>query len=186
MKGKNTDNFYLLPNRLTDLIRLLVVLAVDKHSFRSEDGLSGILRDTPRSSTKWLDLAKEHPEFFRFNKEFTSICLLIRFLQKVDVADGELRDPLTVDQTQKLVDQAISLHDKQLARYQRNSFRFPMYGAIAAAIVSLVVGLVNIYSLVSNNDKTDKKFEVITQKLDSFKIIQQKATISIDTTKKAR
>lgn len=184
MTKHSKDNVYLLPNRLSDLIRLLVVLSVDKHSFRTEQGLTGILRDTPRSSKKWLELAKEHPEFFRFNKDFTSICLLLRFLQQVDVPDGELREPLSVDQTQKLVDQAIALHDKQLARYQRNGFRFPMYGAIAAAIVSLVVGLLNIYSLLSNNDKTDKKYEVITQKIDSLKSFQQNTAITIDTTKK--
>ena len=150
MKNK-PDSQYLIPDRLADVIRILVVLAVDKHSFRSEVGLEGILRGKPKSAISWLELANEHPEFFRFNKEQTSIVLLIRFLQKVDVTEGELREPLTVEQTEKLVDQAIALHDKQLARYQRDSSKNAITAAYIAAFSTVLVGVFTWFSSMDSN-----------------------------------
>jgi hypothetical protein len=72
MNRKN-DNHYLIPDRLADVICLIVVLSVDKHSFRTESRVEEILRDNPKSAATWLVLAKDHPEFFRFNKEKDSI-----------------------------------------------------------------------------------------------------------------
>ncbi|WP_298307969.1 hypothetical protein [Flavobacterium sp.] len=168
--SKKVDNHYLKPDRLADVIRLLVVLSVDKHSFRSEEGLTGIHRDNPKSANNWLELAQEHPEFFRFNKEKTSIILLIRFLQKVDVLDGELREPLSVDQTQKLVDQAIELHDKQLARYQRDSSKNAIVAAVIAAISTIIVGLITLYSTTNSNKELKNDLEILKKKLNEIEV----------------
>jgi hypothetical protein len=160
---------YLIADRLSDVIRLVVVLSVDKYSFRSEEGLNGILQDVPKSDSTWLNLAKQHPEFFRFNRERNSIILLIRFLQKVDVAEGELRDPLSVDQTQKLVDQAIALHDKQLARYQRDSYKTVTTSAYITAGAAIIVGIISlIISLSANNKNLEKDIKEIKTKIDSI------------------
>ena len=169
MKNK-PDSQYLIPDRLADVIRILVVLAVDKHSFRSEVGLEGILRGKPKSAISWLELANEHPEFFRFNKEQTSIVLLIRFLQKVDVTEGELREPLTVEQTEKLVDQAIALHDKQLARYQRDSSKNAITAAYIAAFSTVLVGVFTWFSSMDSNKDIKTNIEVIEAKLDKLEI----------------
>ncbi len=71
------------------------------------------MRDNPKSSesNSWLELAKDHPEFFRFSElegGEKSAGLLIRFLKNgKDEKNNDLRDPLTVNEAQKLVDQAI-------------------------------------------------------------------------------
>ena len=165
---KKETYHYLKPNRLADVIRLIVVLSVDKHSFRSEEGLSGIFRDNPKSAESWLDLANEHLEFFRFNKEKTTIILLIRFLQKIDISEGELREPLSVDQTQKLVDQAIELHDKQLARYQRDSSKSAVTAAIIAAISTIIVGLITLLNSADSNNDLKKDLKIIKEKLNKI------------------
>lgn len=163
MKIKH-DNSYLQSNRLSDVIRLLVVLAVDKQNFRTEQGINGRLQDNPKSASTWLELAKDHPEFFRFNKDKTSIILLIRFIQKVDVEDGETRDPFSVEETQKLVDQAISLHDKQLARYQRDSYKTTITAAYIAAGATIITGIIALFIAMSSNHETEN----IKKQLDNI------------------
>lgn len=167
MSHGQSDIIYLQPNRLSDVIRLIVVLAADKHSFRSEDGLTSILKDKPKSSASWIALAKEHPEFFRMNKDSSSIVLLLRFIQKVDIAEGEFRDPLTVDQIQKLIDQAISLHDKQLARSQKNAYKLPVITALIAAGVTLLVAVFNWYTTKDTNKDVNKNILELSKKIDS-------------------
>lgn len=55
--------------RLTDVLALIQVLALDPHAHRSADGLSSELQGPPRSSDTWLKVATEHPEFFRVRGE---------------------------------------------------------------------------------------------------------------------
>jgi hypothetical protein len=174
MRKNQPDNIYLYPNRLSDVIRLIVVLAVDKHSFRTESGLNSILRDLPKSSDGWLLLAKDHPEFFRFNKDASSIVLLIRFIQKVDIAEGELRDPLSVDQTQRLIDQAIALHDRQLARSQKHAYKIPIRAAIIAALSTLIVAIFTWYTTLSKEKTITDSINKLDHKIDSNFISLQK------------
>ncbi|WP_026109792.1 hypothetical protein [Flavobacterium sp. WG21] len=151
---------YLKQNRLSDVIRLISVLGVDDtYSFRKNDGLTTTLNGKPKSAKDWFEIAKEHPEFFKFNLAGDNVVLLFRSLFKPN-SDNK-RDPLTIDQTQKLIDQAISLHDKQIARLQKNSFLMPIFTAI---IASLTTGLVSFLTLKNNNEsikKIDKKVDDI-------------------------
>lgn len=168
----SAPTYYLLPNRLSDVIRLIVVLACDKQSFRTESGLEGMLRSKPLSADNWLTLAGEHPEFFRPNKENNKTVLLIRFIQKVDTHEGEVREVLSVDQTQKLVDQAIALHDKQLARYQQDSHKAPVIAAYIAAGAAVIVGIITwITSFYLN---VEYKKDINTLKTEIKKIQQTK------------
>lgn len=167
-QSETLDNCYLIPNRLSDVIRLIIVLSVDKQNFRKEEGLTGTLRDTPKSGDSWLEIAKDHPEFFRFGKDKLSIVLLIRFILMKDVEDGELRPPLSVDQTQKLVDQAISLHDKQLARYQRNSFKTAIWAAYIAAAATLIAGVISYAIAIHSNQDFKTDIEIIKSKLETM------------------
>jgi len=176
MGKENIEDFrYLVPNRLSDIIRLIIVLARDKYFFRSVKGIEGTLRDIPQSGPNWMKVAKEHPEFFRFSEDGTLIVLLIRFFKNTTPKPDELVEPLTVEETQKLVDQAIALHDKQLARYQRNSFRMPFYGTLIASGVSLFISIIGILgnnnSLRTLNKDTNIKLDSIKQRLD---VITQK------------
>lgn len=160
------DNSYLIPNRLSDVIRLIIVLAVDRTNFRTEDGLLKALQDHPNSAETWLGLAKDHPEFFRFNKENTSIILLMRYLMQRDVQEGELRPPLTIDQTQKLTDQAIALHDKQLARYQRDSSKTAVTAAYVAAAATIIAGVISYLIAINANNDIRSDLAVIKNQIE--------------------
>ena len=61
---------YLIDERLEDVLALIQVLALDKDSHRSEEGLKSELPARPDSSESWLKLAKEHQEFFRVAELF--------------------------------------------------------------------------------------------------------------------
>ncbi|WP_146897756.1 hypothetical protein [Adhaeribacter aerolatus] len=166
---KYKDDVYLKPYRLSDVIRLIVALSIEKPSFRNHKALEESLRDTPKSADNWLQIASEHPEFFRLNKDNDHVILLIRFIkQPGQPIEGEYRAPLTVEETQKLVDQALVLHDKQLARYQRDSFKTPIRGAIITAIVSLIIAGSNTFFMMYNNKNADIRSEKIYTKLDTL------------------
>ncbi|REH00045.1 hypothetical protein [Flavobacterium aquicola] len=151
---------YLKQNRLSDVIRLISVLGIDdNYSFRKNDGLTKTLNGKPKSAKDWFEIATEHPEFFKFNVAGDSVVLLFRSLVKPDLNDK--REPLSIDQTQKLIDQAITLHDKQIARLQKNSFLMPI---ITAIIASLTTGIIAYFTLKSNNESIkniDKKVDNI-------------------------
>ncbi len=55
---------YLIDERLEDVLALIQVLALDKDSHRSEEGLKSELPARPNSSESWSELAKEHQDFF--------------------------------------------------------------------------------------------------------------------------
>jgi hypothetical protein len=54
-KDKKT---YLKENRLADVIALIQVLAFDKYSHRTVDGLNIELQGEPKSAASWEELAK--------------------------------------------------------------------------------------------------------------------------------
>jgi hypothetical protein len=127
---------YLIPNRLSDLIRLISVLGIhEEFAFRKNDGLEKTLNGKPRSGKEWFDIAKEHPEFFKLNTDTNSITLLVRFLNRKPNGQKFDYPALSSIETQKLVDQAIVLHDKQISRFQ---LLIPVYLAILALIVNLI------------------------------------------------
>nr|WP_199156671.1 hypothetical protein [Pedobacter sp. ASV2] len=169
-----TDNCYLKPNRLSDVIRLIIVLAVDTNSWRSETGLQTTLKDSPKSGETWLSVAKEHPEFFRFGKDDDAIVLLIRFIIKKDSDEGEPRKPIEVDQTQKLVDQAIALHDRQLARYQRDSSKTAVTAAWIAAGATIIAGIISLYIAVNANNDVKSELQGIQYKLEKLQQSREK------------
>lgn len=171
MKRLFSSYEYLKPNRLSDVIRLISVLGTDdNYTFRKNNGLNVTLNGKPKSGKDWFEVAREHPEFFKFNVAGDNVVLLFRSCIKPD-SDGK-RIPLTIDQTQKIIDQAISLHDKQIARLQKNSFLIPVFTAVIAA---LTTGLVSYFTLSSNNKSIkslDKKIDAITKMLENQKSVK--------------
>lgn len=156
---------YTIENRLSDVIRLITVLSIDKHSFRTIENLEKAIRGLPSSAKTWLEIAEKHPEFFRPNGENTSIALLLR--SYLPTKEDDSREPLTIDETQKLIEVAISLHEKEIERFQRNSHIFPLIIAVIALLGVIFTPIYNHF--ISLN--TDKKIDFISK---SIKHIERK------------
>lgn len=161
---------YTHQHRLSDVIALISVLATDEYTFRSVEKLETALRSKPKSVAEWAAIAEDHPEFFRFNGKRTSIALLIRSYFVED--ENKQREPLKVAETQKLIDVAITLHDKELARGQRFGYWFPLI----VAFISLA-GLVGTTIYNTQQAKIPKQqYDTLVMKLEQIenKIGQRK------------
>jgi hypothetical protein len=139
---------YLQPGRLADVLALIQVLAYDRDSYRSEDGLYDELQRNPTVGGAWMALAKQHPEFFRVRDDQTRkprVALLARYvLDHQQLSDGEdKRPPLDPSVANKLMELAIQLHDKQLERKSRwKSVVLPMAVAVIAAGASIAAAVI--------------------------------------------
>ena len=132
-----TRDAYLRAHRLEDVIFLIQYLGMGEHYSLEFDGKppEGV---SPRSSTdkdnKWVSVAKEHPEFFRVTPD-KSISLTQRYYHK----NGEgKRVPLQVDEVQRLIQNAISLQDRQAKRSEVWKTRGTFIAAVVAAASSFV------------------------------------------------
>ena len=148
---------YSLANRLSDVIRLIYVLSQGDHAFRSEDAINSSLRGKPLSANTWEDVVISHPEFFRPTGSGKYFGLLIRTYFVAD--ENEKRPTLSVDQTQKQIDVAISLHDKEIARIQKNSHKIPLlvsaialFGVIISPIITSILNQNNMNKMDSINN----------------------------------
>lgn len=134
-------NKYLIDGRLEDVLALIQVLALDNDSHRSEAGLQSELPERPNSAQSWVDLAKQHQEFFRVvESKNHPVSLVTRH-----VADeaGAKRPPLSPEHTQALLNAAIELHDRQLRRSQRWTVLIPIWAALIGGVVVLFQSLVD-------------------------------------------
>jgi len=131
---------YLKGGRLEEVLAMLQVLALDKRSHRSESRFKAVLSDKPKSSSSWLDLAKEHPEFFRVadEKKFP-ISLVTRH---VSIHEENDRPPLSPEHTQALLSTAIELHDREIKRNQRWTVLIPIWVAVIGGIVILIKAII--------------------------------------------
>ncbi len=128
------NNKYLREGRLEDVMALIQVLALDKDSHRSEEGLKSELPASPSSSESWLQLAKEHHEFFRVvERKNNPISLVTRHVSE---DAGEKRPPLSPEHTQALLNSAIELHDRQIRRSQRWTVLIPIWVAVIGGAVA--------------------------------------------------
>jgi hypothetical protein len=140
---------YLQPGRLADVLALIQVLAYDRDTYRTEDGLDDELQRKPSVGDTWMALAKQHPEFFRVRNDPTRkprAALLARYvLDHQQRSDGEeKRPPLDASVANKLMELAIQLHDKQLERNNRwKSVVLPMAVAVVAAGASITAAVIN-------------------------------------------
>lgn len=165
-----TKYSYLKEDRLTDVIRLIAVLGKQrKYTYRTDNGITTELNGIPKSANTWIEIVEEHPEFFKFNKDKTAIVLLLRFLNNEDGSE-DTYEALTIDQTQKLIDQAITLHDKQISRYQRNNFKIPLWAAIITALVTVAVSYITFSSNKSNNQEILNKLDSLNKHIQGLEI----------------
>jgi len=140
---------YLQPGRLADVLALIQVLAYDRDSYRTEEGLDDELQRKPSVGDTWMSLAKQHPEFFRVRNDPIRkhrVALLARYvLDHQQLPDGEeKRPPLDASVANKLMELTIQLHDKQLERKNRwKSVVLPMAVAVIAAGASISAAVIN-------------------------------------------
>lgn len=161
------------PLRLTDVISLISVLALDFPEFRTELDLHQALRSYPRSTEKWKDIANDHPEFFRPNGAQDHFALVIRSYfpigEYVENTIIERRRALTFDETQKLINVTIELHRKEIERIQRNSHQIPLFVAIIA-----------LFGVIYTSYQTHQGNSNIRQSLDSVKHVLSNVRLQID------
>jgi hypothetical protein len=168
---------YTLAYRLNDVIALITVLALDKTAFRTEDGLKSSLRSNPVTVENWFKIVEAHPEFFRTNGGKTHIALLLRSYFEEDDKDGvKSRAALTTDETQKLIASAFSLHDKELARLQKNAYKVPIRTAVISGIFLIVISLINSSVALYTNHTN-------TKDIDSLKASTQRIELKLNKAK---
>lgn len=126
---------YLKENRLEEVLVMLQVLALDKRSYRSESGFKAILPDKPISSSSWIDLAREHPEFFRVADGMKFPVSLVT--RHVSTDEEQNRPALSSEHTQALLNTAIELHDRELKRNQRWTVLIPIWAAVIGGFIIL-------------------------------------------------
>jgi len=127
---------YLKVDRLTDVLALIPVLALDEHAHRSEQGLMDELQGKPRSSSDWTTLAKEHPEFFRVAPTGEHTISLIA--RHVSPKDNNKRQPLSGDITSHLMETAIVLHERQVKLAERWTYLIPIWVALITGLFLLL------------------------------------------------
>ncbi len=147
MKSKRP---YLIENRLSDVLALIQVLALDKFGHRTETGLVEELQGKPKSADSWTVLAQGHPEFFRvaINKEH-KLSLVARHVTETN--EQGVRE-LSPDLIKKLIEVAIELHDRQKEKSDWWKVWLPI---IAVVVVGLTNIIVTVYTK-KNNEQRDK------------------------------
>jgi hypothetical protein len=173
---------YLKPNRLSDILGLISVLSIDSEwAYRPEESLRRHLNGSPKSANSWFEIAEAHPELFRINSDKKSLVLLVRFLRRTKDGNNVIFPPLSIEDTKSLIEQAISLHEKQQnGRFQRNSFYIPVATALIAAFTTSLVAFFTIRNTNNPVIEIDKKVEKVSVLINSIKVEQEKQNLKLD------
>lgn len=138
MKGPYTKS-----GRLADVLALIQVLALDQHAHRSLSGIDDELQAKPGSSDSWIDVAKEHPEFFRIRKDGDHILSLVSRHVLPENQKGIREMPSGL--VQSLLEVAIDLHDRQVAASERWKNWIPLASALLAALIGSATTLFTLW-----------------------------------------
>lgn len=143
--SKMSERPYTKDGRLADVLALIQVLALDKSTYRSEDGITAKELVKPSSAESVVVLATEHPEFFRVNPAREHcISLLARHVQPKDPVQ-DTRLPLTSEFTRMLMEVAVDLHDRQVAAAEWWKTWVPLVSALAAALIASTTTLFTLW-----------------------------------------
>ena len=131
---------YLKPGRLADVIALIQLLAFDPKGYPSAVRMRRRLGRAPLSASTWLEIAKDHPEFFRARTKEEDpdrkerAALIIRYvIGKIEDEKGEkARPPLQPAMASNLFEMAADLHAKQCAH--RDRWHPWLFGSLGAGI----------------------------------------------------
>ncbi len=149
--SKNNTSSYLAEGRLAEVLALIQVLAYDRNTSRSEEGLIDELKSKPDSANSWVDLGKSHPEFFRVRYEddenegskVNRVSLIARYVLPHESIKGKkIRPQLEPGIVNKIMEIAIEIHDRQENRSERWKIVIPMIVAIVSAAASIVAALI--------------------------------------------
>jgi len=149
-----STSLYLKPGRLSDVLALIQVLAYDKFAKRTNAGLTNELRKGPLTADTWIEIGRQHPEIFRVleaerhRSGQDTVALITRFVQEpiapADPDEPPKSPPLSPDQTGKLMELAIQLHDREVQRRDRwKTVVVPTVIAIIAAGASIVAAVIS-------------------------------------------
>ena len=149
---------YLIDNRLADILAAIPVLATYKWATRTPEKWAESLGH-PVSASSWLEVFRQHPEFFRINDEgkVTSrwrhgydrnISVSIgRELSADELQtlpdDQEKKDltrrPLEATQIEALLKTAIELHARGIAHVQEKRWLTPLLFALLGTVLGAVL-----------------------------------------------
>jgi hypothetical protein len=134
---------YTKAGRLSDVLALIQVLAIDEDSHRSEGGVKQELQGNPSSSGSWVTLAKEHPEFFRVKSEGEHVLSLIarHVMPRNPAGIREMPEELTYS----LLKTAIDLRDRQVSAAERWKNFVPLWAALIGGIFGTLSVLITLW-----------------------------------------
>jgi hypothetical protein len=158
------DNYLRNPARLADLIAAIQVLGTYKFSSRPAERWLNRLGRKPVSAEAWIEIFESHPEFFtRDNQNLVSLVwrrnkernydtherriLSHQEAQALKAIDPEVtaerlsRPPLDTDEISKLIDIAISLHEREIKHHQERRWWYAAVIGAAGVLVSLLSNL---------------------------------------------
>jgi hypothetical protein len=130
---------YLIPRRLEDVIFLIQYLGRGPQASFVSDGREEKPRPlddhTPKSTRNWLDVAKDHPEFFRVAgaKETKTTYLWHRWYQNAPYP------ALDLSPVQETIDNALKIHERQVKQDERLKWALPLWGAFVGIIINCVL-----------------------------------------------
>lgn len=146
------------PDRLADVIAAIQTLGSYRFYRLSPEKWSHRISGSNKKIGRWRAVFREHPEFFRFSGDQTTVCLVLRrqkpklfdvdSLEIVSREDRESRSeegkarvsraPLSEMELNLLVDLAIKLHSKSLENKRDSRWWIPLLAAALSAISGLV------------------------------------------------
>jgi hypothetical protein len=135
---------YTKPGRLSDVLALIQVLALDPDTKRSEEGMTKELQGPPASAEKWFAVAQEHREFFRVNPDLHSgLSLVSRYV--LPKGNEDKRPPLSPEFSAALLQTAITIHDRQVSAAERWKSFLPLWAALIGGIFGTLSTLATLW-----------------------------------------
>jgi hypothetical protein len=133
---------YTKTGRLSDVLALIQVLALDPDTSRSEDGIGKELQGPPSSASSWYVLAKEHREFFRVAEHEHGLSLVARYVLP---KTGDKRPSLAPDFVGALLQTAITIHDRQREAKEWWKSLIPLWSALIGGVFGTASALITLY-----------------------------------------
>jgi len=145
------------PERLGDVVAALQVMATYKYDNNLPEEWKNAIGSSPKSATSWSDVFNEHSSFFRTDENGKVSLVWRRSRQwSWDNESGAIltkkeldrlsedekkkriaREPLTPDQTAKLIEIAINMQTQEIARRAELRWWIP----VLAGLVGVVLGV---------------------------------------------
>ncbi len=154
--GKNESPYLKYPDRLGDVVAALFVMGTQEFDSHTAEKWAEYIGVPPKSAPLWSGIFLEHPEFFRTSEENKVSLVWRRARNRVwdtktrkEISQEELknwsvdeiqnrlsREPLSAEETTKLIEIAINLQTQSIARREELRWFVPFL----VGIVGLFIG----------------------------------------------